>query len=59
MNRPGKFLPEVIEKKMRIVSELFNFAFGLKWDQFRKKYPEKTEHEIDQLVFESIQRGCR
>jgi hypothetical protein len=59
MNQPMKFSPEVIEKKMRIVSELFNFAFGLKWDQFRKKHPEKTEQEINHLTFESIQRGCR
>ena len=44
---------------MRIVSELFVFAFGLKWNQFKKKYPDKTDLEIKQIVLDSIERGCK
>lgn len=44
---------------MRIVSELFDFAFNLKWYQFKNQYPQKTDSEIKKLVLESIERGCK
>lgn len=56
---PSQIQRKIVEKKMRIVSELFDFAFNLKWYQFKNQYPQKTDSEIKKLVLESIERGCK
>ena len=48
-----------IEKKMRIMADLFHFAFETKKFQLKKKFPELSEREINHRAYALIENGCR
>lgn len=50
--------PQRIQKKLKLASDLFDFAFKIKSFQLKKKYPHLTEKEINQKTYELIERGC-
>ena len=47
-----------IEKKLKLASDLFDFAFKVKSFQLKKKYPELSEKEINAKTYALIERGC-
>ena len=53
-----QFDPEKIQKKLKLASELFDFAFMVKSFQLKKKHPELTEKEIIAKTYALIERGC-
>jgi len=45
--------------KLKVVAELFDFAFKMKFHQFSQRHPDKSESEIKAMALESIERGCQ
>lgn len=50
--------PQRIEKKLRIVDELFKMAYEMKRFQLKKKYPALTDREINHKAYALIEKGC-
>ena len=57
-NNKLKFDPQKIQKKLKLASDLFDFAFKVKSFQLKNKYPELSEKEIKAKTYELIERGC-
>jgi hypothetical protein len=51
--------PKRIEKKMRIMNDLFFMAYECKRYQLRKKFPDLSEREINHRAYALIERGCK
>ncbi len=54
-----KLDPARIERKLRIMSELFELAFQTKRFQLRARHPELSEREINHRAYALIEKGCR
>lgn len=54
----NSFDPKKIEKKLKLASDLYDFAFKVKSFQLRKKHPELSEKEIAFKTYTLIERGC-
>ncbi len=50
--------PHKVQKKLKLASDLFDFAIKTKSFQLKKKHPELSEKEIQQKAYELIKRGC-
>ena len=50
---------EKIERKLRMMNDLFQFAFDVKRFQIRSRYPGLTEREINHRAYALIEKGCR
>jgi hypothetical protein len=59
---PRKIIPTLdpvkIQRKLRMVDELFQMAFEIKKFQLKKKFPHLTEREINHRAYALIERGC-
>ena len=53
-----KLNPKKVQKKLKLASDLFDFAFKIKCFQIKKKNPKLTEKEINKKAYELIERGC-
>lgn len=51
--------PKEIEKKLRLSFGLFEAAFEIKKFQLIKKYPEKTDRELNHLTMQLFEKGSR
>lgn len=51
--------PEEIEKKLKLSIGLFVAAFEIKKHQLQKKYPDKTEKELNYMTMELFDKGSR
>lgn len=51
--------PEQIEKKLRLSLGLFEAAFEIKKYQLSKKFPTKTERELNFLTMELFEKGSK
>ncbi len=49
---------EKIERKLRIIDELFTMAYETKRFQLRQKYPHLSEREINHRAYALIEKGC-
>lgn len=47
-----------VQKKIKMASDLFDFAFKVKFHQLKKKFPNATDEEIKKQTLELIERGC-
>jgi hypothetical protein len=45
-------------KKLRIMSQLFSFAYETKRFQLRQKHPDWTQRQINHAAYALIERGC-
>jgi hypothetical protein len=50
--------PVKIERKLRMVDELFQMAMEIKKFQLKKKFPHLTEREITHRAYALIEKGC-
>lgn len=53
-----KFDSKKIQKKLKLASDLFDFAFKIKSHQLRIKHPDMNEHEITMKTYALIEKGC-
>lgn len=51
--------PKIIQKKLKIASDLFEMVVKIKSHQLRKKFPNASAKEIQTKVMALIERGCR
>ncbi len=51
--------PEQIEKKLRLSFGLFEAAFEIKKHQLSKKYPEKSERELNHMTMALFEKGAK
>ena len=49
--------PIKIDRKLRMVDELFQMAMEIKKFQLKKKYPDLTEREITHRAYALIEKG--
>lgn len=50
---------EQIEKKLRLSFGLFEAAFEIKKHQLSKKYPEKSERELNHMTMALFEKGAK
>jgi hypothetical protein len=50
---------EQVERKLRIVADLFKIAYDVKRFQISQKYPELTAKEVNHRAYALIEKGCR
>lgn len=48
-----------ITKRLRLMSDLYRFAYTVKSHQIRRSNPHWTDAEIHKQVQELIEKGCR
>ncbi len=48
-----------VYKKMQIANDLFVIAYETKKHQYRKKFPQLSEKELNLLAYASIERGSQ
>ena len=48
-----------VEKKLKLASDLFQFAFDVKRFQIKSRQPELSDREINHLAYVLIEKGCR
>lgn len=51
--------PAAIERKLRLASDLFDFAMKVKRFRISEESPELSEEEVTRRAYELIERGCR
>ena len=51
--------PLKIQKKLRLMEELFQFAFEIKKYLLRMKYPDLTERELNHRAYAIIEKGSK
>ncbi len=51
--------PEQIEKKLRLSFGLFEAAFEIKKHQLSKKYPDKSERELNHMTMALFEKGAK
>lgn len=54
----NQFDSKKIEKKLRLISDLFEMAFQMKCFCLKKKYPNLEEKEIIKRAYALIEQGC-
>ena len=47
-----------IQKKLKLASDLFEFAFKTKCFQIKKKHPKLSDKDVRKKAYELIERGC-
>ncbi len=50
--------PKKTEKKIRLMADLFDFAFQVKKHQLKKKYPQLSDRELNHKTYALIEKGC-
>ncbi|MBF0313162.1 MAG: hypothetical protein HQK50_16435 [Oligoflexia bacterium] len=56
---PAALNPVTIQKKLKIMSDLFHFAFTIKKEQLKRKFPNLSEQELKKKTYALIEKGCR
>jgi len=51
--------PVKIKKKIRLMEELFQFAFEIKKYQLRMKHPQLTERELNHRAYALVEKGSK
>lgn len=51
--------PIKIQKKIRLMEELFQFAFEIKKYQLKMKHPELSERELNHRAYAMIEKGSK
>ncbi len=51
--------PEQIEKKLRLSFGLFEAAFEIKKHQLSKKYPEKSDRDLNHMTMALFEKGAK
>lgn len=58
MKKERKFDEKKIERKLKLASDLFEFAFKAKSFRLKQQYPELSEEKIRKKTYELIKKGC-
>lgn len=58
-NRNKTMTQKEIQKKLQAISDLFHMAYEIKKEQLRKKFPNKSEKELNHMAYALIEKGCR
>lgn len=48
-----------IQKKLKLSTDLFAAAFEIKRYQLEKKYPQKTQKELNAMTMELFEKGSK
>jgi len=51
--------PKKVEKKLRLASDLFQFAFEVKCFQIKSRHVELSEREVNHRAYALIEKGCK
>lgn len=51
--------PEEIQKKLQIIDDLFKNAYQKYAQEFRIKFPELSQREINHMAYAQIEKDCQ
>ena len=56
--KPDILKPKNVKKKLRLMAELFDFAYQVKKHQLKKKFPDLSDRELNYKTYALIEKGC-